>query len=77
MSKATELLKQAGTKREEARSRRGLARLTSAGKPERQLEQQAHELERQAAQLEEEAKRVRSEGPRRRRNVRGAGAPRR
>ena len=76
MNKAADLRKQADTKREEARSRRGLALLTSAGKPERQLERQAHELDLEAAKMEEEADRLRSGGSRNRRNVRGASTPR-
>jgi len=72
MSKASDLLKQAAAKREEASSRRGLARLAFAGEPQRELERQAHELEVEAASLEKEAACRRSDGPRNRRRSRAA-----
>jgi|RhiMetStandDraft_4_1073278.scaffolds.fasta_scaffold82632_2 hypothetical protein len=77
MRKASDLLRQAAAKREEASSRRGLARLALAGEPERELERQAHELEVEAASLEREAALLRSEGPRSRRRGRSATEKRR
>jgi hypothetical protein len=65
MAKAGKLLKQAAARREEASSRRGIARLASAGELLQQLERQAHELEVEAATLEKEA-----EGTRKRRRAR-------
>jgi hypothetical protein len=67
MAKAKELLKQAAAWREEADSRRSLARLLSAGALLHQLEWQAHELEGEAAALKKEA---RPEGARKRRRIR-------
>ena len=67
MAKAKELLKQAAAKREEASSRRSLARLLSAGELQHRFERQAHKLEVQAAALEKEA---RPEGARKRQPAR-------
>jgi hypothetical protein len=66
MSKKTELLKQAASRREEARSRRALARLISGRRPDRQLEQQAHQLEVEAERLEKETDLLPPEDERRR-----------
>lgn len=71
MAKVKELLKQASARREEAGSRRGLARLLSAGDLLHQLERQAHELEVEAAALEKEA---RPQGARKRRRARSSRA---
>ena len=54
-SKASELLKLAAAKREEANSRRALVRLMSVRELHKQLQQQASELEAEAASLEKEA----------------------
>lgn len=62
MSKAVDLLKLAKAKREEARSRRSLARLAATANPQRQLERQAHELEAEARGLEDKARRARRPG---------------
>jgi hypothetical protein len=59
-SRVSALLKLAAAKREEASSRRGLARLISADMQIRQLEQQALALEAEAAELEQEAALLRS-----------------
>lgn len=67
---AKELLKQAAARREEASSRRSLARLLSAGGLQHQLEQQAHELEVEAATLEKKARPQGSQRPRRARGLR-------
>jgi hypothetical protein len=74
MSNTRELLKQAAARREEASSRRGLARLVSAGKPQRQLAHEAHELELEAARLEKEAGIPRPVRLRKSRGVRGVGS---
>lgn len=58
-SKANELRKLAAAKREEAGSRRGLARLVSSTASQfDELRQQALELETQAAAMEREATRL-------------------
>jgi hypothetical protein len=55
MVKANKMLEQAAARREEAGSRRGLARLLSAGKLQHELERQAQALEVEAAALEKDA----------------------
>jgi hypothetical protein len=64
MSKASELLKHAVARREEASARRSLARMTVAGELHRQLQTQAHELERVAVELEKEAALLQPKGHR-------------
>lgn len=71
---STELLEMAAAKREEARSRRGLARLASStGNQREQLQQQASELEAQAAAMEAQAAGMSPAKPRARRPGRRSG----
>jgi hypothetical protein len=56
MGRARKLLEKAAAAREEASSRRSLARLLLVGELQRQFEQLAHDLEVEAAALEEEAR---------------------
>jgi hypothetical protein len=74
MNRTAKLLEQADARREEARSRRSLARLVSAKKAPRQLTQQAHELEVEAAELEKAARllQAKQQLPRKNRRVRSA-----
>jgi hypothetical protein len=72
MAKAKKMLEQAAARREEAGSRRGLARLLSSGELQHELERQAHALEVEAAALEKDAK---PEGARKRRRARGPRPP--
>lgn len=53
--KRADLLKRAAGKREQANSRRGLARLLSLETPRHELEEQVKALEAEAAALESEA----------------------
>lgn len=75
MSKQTELLRQARARREEARSRRSLARLAAAQRPQGLLGREAHELEVEAARLEQDARRPAAERPGKSQRARGPAKP--